>query len=93
MDEEFIERLSSIFISIPEKDYGTRYSLFSFDFHLLLRFVSDVLPFHCFCRRTHTIILVTQDNHMDFNEYTMSEPTDSKNPEWIHSHFAAKLEI
>ncbi|XP_065204919.1 transport and Golgi organization 2 homolog [Planococcus citri] len=63
MDEQYIEKLGSVFVRIPEKSYGTR---------------------------THTIILVTQENEIDFNEFTMKEPIDLNNVEWIHSYFLVK---
>ncbi|XP_065208012.1 transport and Golgi organization protein 2 homolog [Planococcus citri] len=61
---EFMENLSSIFVSFPEGGLGTR---------------------------THSIILVTRDNFVDFNEYTMKEPINLEDTEWIHSHFLEKF--
>lgn len=58
-------------------------------FTLVIHFVIPTYLFIIFVAegRTHTIILVTQDNYMDFDEYTKSEPIDSKNLEYPFSFF------
>ncbi|KAK7793873.1 hypothetical protein R5R35_014152 [Gryllus longicercus] len=41
--------------------------------------------------RAHTIITVDANNRADFNEWSMQDPIDPKNPQWQNTHFSITL--
>lgn len=44
------------------------------------------MPHLSYGTRTHTIILVDGNNHVDFYEWTLKDPIDISKPEWIKTH-------